>query len=44
MGLPVQQGGGHLTVTKNLGPLPEGQIGGDDEAGALVELGNHVEQ
>jgi hypothetical protein len=41
---PVEQRGGHLGITEHLGPFAEAEIGGDDDAGALVELGEQVEQ
>ena len=44
MGEAVQQGGGHLRVPEDLGPLSEGEVGGDDDRGALVELGDQVEE
>ena len=44
MGKAVEQGGGHLGITENAGPFAEAEIGGDDDAGAFVELDEHVEQ
>ena len=38
MGETIQEGGGHLGITKDLNPFAEGQIGGDDEAGPFVKL------
>ena len=38
MGEAIEQGGCHLGVAEHPGPLAEAQIGGDDGAGALVEL------
>jgi hypothetical protein len=40
----VEQGGGHLGVAEDAGPFAEGQVGGDEHAGALVELAQQVEQ
>ncbi|MNL58589.1 hypothetical protein D3C87_1822370 [compost metagenome] len=34
----VEQRGGHLGVTEDAGPFAEAQVGGDDDAGVLVEL------
>jgi hypothetical protein len=33
-----------LASVKTLHPFREGQIGGDDQTGALIELANQVEQ
>ena len=44
VGDAVEQGGGHLGIAEDLDPLGEGQIGSDDQAGALVELADEVEQ
>ena len=44
VGKPVQQRGGHLGVAKHPGPLAEAEIGGDDDAGALVKFAEQVEQ
>ena len=41
---PVQQRGGHLGINEDLGPFAEAEAGGDDHAGALVELAQEVEQ
>jgi hypothetical protein len=38
-GQPVQQCRGHLRVAKHAGPFREAQVGGDDHAGPLVQLG-----
>jgi len=40
---PVEQRGGHLGITEHLGPFAEAEIGGDDDAGALVKLAQQVE-
>jgi hypothetical protein len=34
----IQQGRCHLGVAEHAGPLAEAQVGGDDDAGALVEF------
>lgn len=39
MGQPIQQRSRHLGVAKHTRPLGEAQIGGDDHAGVLVQLG-----
>jgi len=41
---PIQQRGGHLCVAEDLGPFREAEVGGDDHAGAFVELAQEVEQ
>ena len=43
VGQPVQQRGGHLGVAEHPGPLAEAEIGGDDDAGALVKFAEQVE-
>src|SRR5271168_2883224 len=40
----VEQRGGHLGITKNGRPFAEGEIGRDDDRGALVEAADQVEQ
>ena len=44
VGKPVEQGGGHLGITEHVGPFTEAEVGGDDDAGALVEFAEQVEQ
>ena len=44
MGEPIEQGRRHLGVTKDVAPLAEAQVGGDDHAGPLVEFAEQVEQ
>jgi len=39
----VEQGGGHLGIAEDGGPLAEGQVGGDDDRGLFVELADQVE-
>ena len=41
---PVQQCGGHLRIAEHVGLLGEAEVGGDDEAGVLVELTDEMEQ
>ena len=44
MGDTVEHGGGHLFIAEDLGPFPEGEIGGDDHRGLLVELGDQMKE
>ena len=44
MGQAVEQRGGHLGVAEHRGPFSEGEVGSDDDRGALVEPAHHVEQ
>ena len=44
MGDAVEQCGGHLEIAKDLPPFAEGEIGGDDQAGLLVEAADEVEE
>ena len=44
MGEAVEQGRGHLGVAEDGGPFTEAQVGGDDDAGALVEFAQQVEE
>jgi hypothetical protein len=44
MGEAVEQGGGHFGVVEHGGPFAEGQVGGDNDGGLLVETANQVEQ
>ena len=44
VGQPIEQRGGHLGVAEDGGPFAEGEIGGDDDRGALVEPADEVEQ
>jgi len=41
---PIEQGGGHLGIAEHLGPLAEAEVGGYDNAGALVEFAEQMEQ
>lgn len=38
------QRGGHLGIAEHGGPIAEGQVGGDDDRGLLVELADQMEQ
>ena len=40
----VEKRGCHLGVTEDGGPFAEAEICGDDDAGALVELAEKMEQ
>ncbi len=40
----VEQGRGHLGVAEDARPFAEGEIGGDDHRGALVETADQMEQ
>ena len=40
----IQESGRHLGVTEDGGPFAKAEIGGDDDAGALVELAEKMEQ
>ena len=44
MGQAVQERGGHLGIAKDRRPFAEGEVGGDDDRGAFVELADEVEQ
>src|SRR5271154_4490330 len=44
VGEPIEQRGRHLGVAEHGGPLAEAKIGRDDDAGALVELAEQMEQ
>jgi len=44
MGEPVEQSGGHLGISEDAGPFAEAEIGGDDDAGALVKLAQQMEE
>ena len=43
MGQAVEQRSRHLGVAEDGGPFAEGEIGGDVDLGALVELADQVE-
>jgi len=44
MGEPVEQSGGHFGVAEHAGPFAKAEVGGDDDAGLLVELAEQMEQ
>src|SRR5208283_3240543 len=44
MGQAIEQGRRHLGVAKNPGPFAEAEVGGDDDAGALVKLAEQMEE
>ena len=44
VGNAVEQGGRHLGIAEDLDLLGEGEMGGDDQAGTLVELADEVEE
>jgi len=44
VGEAVEQGRGHLGVAEHRWPFAEGEVGGDDDRGALVEPAHEVEQ
>ena len=44
MGDAIEQGRGHLGIAKHSHPFGEGQVGGDDQRGFLVELADQMEQ
>jgi hypothetical protein len=44
VGQAIKQRSGHFGVAKYAWPFAEGQIGGDDDRGALVEPDDEVEQ
>ena len=43
VGQAIEQRSGHLCVAEHARPFTEGQVGGDDDGGALVEPANEVE-
>ncbi len=43
MGEAVEQCGGHLGITKDLDPFPEGEVG-DDQGCLFVEFADQVEE
>ena len=44
MGETVEQCSGHLGIAKDRGPFAEAEVGGDDDAGALIELAQQMEE
>ena len=44
MGEAVEECCGHLGITEDAGPFAEGEVCGDNDRGAFVELADEVEQ
>jgi hypothetical protein len=44
MGEPIKQRGGHLGIAEHGAPFAEGQVRGDDEGDALVELADQMDK
>ena len=44
MGDPVKHGGGHFLIAEDLGPFPEGEIGGNDDRSLFVKFGDQVKE
>ena len=44
MGDAIEERGGHLGIAEHGGPFAEREVGGDDNAGLLVELADQMEQ
>src|SRR5215469_13655766 len=44
VGQAIEQRGGHLGITEHPRPFAEGEIGGDDDGGALVEPADQMEE
>ena len=44
MGQPVEQRRRHLGVAEDTRPFAEAEVGGDDDAGAFVELAQQMEE
>ena len=44
MSEPIEQRGCHLGIAEHAGPFAEAEVGGDDDAGALVELAEQMEE
>ena len=44
MGEAIQHGCGYLGVAKDLRPICEGEVGGNQQRGVIVELADQVEQ
>ena len=40
----IEQGGGHLGIAERFGPFAKAEVGGDDDAGALVEFAEQMER
>ncbi len=44
VGKPIEEGCGHFGIAEHASPLTEAEVGGDDDAGLLVKLGEQMEQ
>ena len=44
VGEPVEQRGGHLCVSEDACPFTEAEVGGDNDAGALVQPAQQMEE
>ena len=44
VGEAVEEGCGHLGIAEDGGPFAEAQVGGDDDAGALAEFAQQMEE
>ena len=44
VGEPIEEGCGHLGIAEHASLLAEAEVGGDDDAGLLVKLGEQMEQ
>src|SRR5208337_3586105 len=44
VGQAVEQRGRHFCIAKDARPIAEGEVGGDDDRGALVEPADEMEQ
>ena len=44
VGEAVEERGGHLRIAENARPFSEGEVGGDDDGGLLVEPAYQVEE
>ena len=44
VGEAVEESGGHLGVAEDGGPFAEGEVGGDDDRGLLIETAHEVEE
>ena len=44
MGQAIEQRGCHLCIAEHFGPFAKAEVCGDDDAGALIEFAEQVEQ
>jgi hypothetical protein len=44
MGEAIEQCGGHFRIAEDAWPFAEGEVGGDDDRGALIEPADQMEQ